>query len=108
MLAGANEDNGQKCDRNVPPPTPSEGGIFVVKPDRAANHDGEIQIDANKIKDVGEIIGPAQVLEDLLDLGIFERFGLDLHGGGHDDFLTPGIVLTYFTQLSLFYKLTVQ
>src|SRR5438552_2720373 len=109
MLPGADQDDGQKRDRHGVPPAQSEGGGFMIEPDRNADHHREVKVDPDKVIDVGDVVGPPQVLEHLFEPGIPEGFGLSLHGGGHVRSSYPFLEQpTYFTQSSYIYKLAMK
>lgn len=82
MLPGADQDDGDNGDRDVPPERPIVDG---VEPERGANDEREIEVGTCEVEQVGNVIGLPKRLQLLLDARIAQRKNGRRRGddGGH-------------------------
>ena len=83
VLPRADEKDRDDRDRHVEPDRPV---VEREKVKRGKNHRCEIQIRAQQIKEIRDVIGPTQRLQPFLDARIAQRGdrGRSLYGSSHD------------------------
>ncbi len=73
MLAGADEDDRDHGHGHIPPPRQAPGRSIDVEGDSRADHEGQVDVGARQVVEVGDVIGLPQLLQLLLQEGISQR-----------------------------------
>ncbi len=107
MLPRANEEDREHSDRHVQPPGPVVAGVECKG---AADDQRKVEVGAREIKEIGDVVGMAKLLQLLLDARIAERHDgrRRWSGGGHSCNLVLSDLLVGLNYSSISCKQTCQ